>query len=299
MAGIMFGTQKGAVGFLPSKEATEVKDIYIDLPADFDGASSIYYFAVSGSRILFSSNITDIGVWEYNVETRTSTQIYNAGENWQNFQMVGENCLISSNVATGILFFNSYDNQISLIYESGSGWNEFLQVGDNYLIAGRNATGVLFYNHLFNTIEVKYALGNWSILTKVRDNVLIGSNSSIGILVYDVRRKESFESIKDYWYEQLKVSGEENMVFGVAGNKCDLFQEEQVSEEEGKKFAKSIGAVFHLTSCKESIGIDELFEECGKKYLEDNQMINENNKVDDDRKIVLDKKNINKGTDSK
>ena len=48
------------------------------------------------------------------------------------------------------------------------------------------------------------------------------------------------------------------MVFGVAGNKCDLFQEEKVSEEEGKNFAKSIGAIFHLTSCKESIGIDYL-----------------------------------------
>jgi small GTP-binding protein len=103
-------------------------------------------------------------------------------------------------------------------------------------------------------------------------------NASIGILVYDVRRKESFESIKDYWYEQLKLSGEDNMIFGVAGNKCDLFQEEKVSEQEGKKFAESIGAVFHLTSCKESIGIDELFEECGKKYLEVNQMISNNNK---------------------
>ena len=116
-------------------------------------------------------------------------------------------------------------------------------------------------------------------------------NASIGILVYDVRRKESFQSIKDYWYEQLKVSGEENMVFGVAGNKCDLFQEEQVSEDEGKKFAKSIGAIFHLTSCKESIGIDELFEECGKKYLEDNQMINDTNKGKESGNIVLDKNN--------
>ena len=121
-------------------------------------------------------------------------------------------------------------------------------------------------------------------------------NASIGILVYDVRRKESFESIKDYWYEQLKVSGEENMVFGVAGNKCDLFQEEQVSEDERKKFAKSIGAVFHLTSCKESIGIDELFEECGKKYLEDNQMINDTNKGKEGGNIVLDKNN-NKETE--
>ena len=116
-------------------------------------------------------------------------------------------------------------------------------------------------------------------------------NASIGILVYDVRRKESFQSIKDYWYEQLKVSGEENMVFGVAGNKCDLFQEEQVTEDEGKKFAKSIGAIFHLTSCKESIGIDELFEECGKKYLEDNQMINDTNKGKEGGNIVLDKNN--------
>ena len=117
-------------------------------------------------------------------------------------------------------------------------------------------------------------------------------NASIGILVYDIRRKQSFEAIKDYWHEQLKEFGEENMVFGVAGNKCDLFQEEEVSEEEGKKFAKSIGAIFHLTSCKESIGIDELFEECGKKYLEVNNLINENVKENND-KIVIGKNNAN------
>ena len=113
-------------------------------------------------------------------------------------------------------------------------------------------------------------------------------NASIGILVYDIRRKDSFEAIKDYWHEQLKEFGEENMVFGVAGNKCDLFQEEQVSEEEGKKFAKSIGAIFHLTSCKESIGIDELFEECGRKYWEVNNLISDNVKDIKD-KIVLNK----------
>ena len=100
-------------------------------------------------------------------------------------------------------------------------------------------------------------------------------NASIGILVYDIRRKDSFNSIKDYWYEQLKSSGEDNMIFGVAGNKCDLFDKEEVSEKEGKQFAKEIGAVFQLTSCKENIGIDELFMECGKKYLEANKLISE------------------------
>ena len=115
-------------------------------------------------------------------------------------------------------------------------------------------------------------------------------NASIGILVYDIRRRESFESIKDYWYDQLKQSGEENIVLGLAGNKCDLFQEEKVTEEEAKKYAKSIGAVFHLTSCKESIGIDELFEECGKKYLEVNNLIGKSENNEKKEKIVLDKK---------
>ena len=99
-------------------------------------------------------------------------------------------------------------------------------------------------------------------------------NASIGIMVYDIRRKESFESIKDYWYEQLKVSGEDNMVLAIAGNKCDLFIEEKVPEAEAKNFAKEIGAVFRLTSCKDSIGIDDLFKECGEKYLLDNNLIN-------------------------
>ena len=75
------------------------------------------------------------------------------------------------------------------------------------------------------------------------------------ILVYDIKRKSSFESIQNYWYEQFKDSSEENMIIGIAGNKCDLFGEEDVDEEEVKKFAKSIGAAFKLTSCKNAFGL--------------------------------------------
>ena len=119
-------------------------------------------------------------------------------------------------------------------------------------------------------------------------------NASIGILVYDIRRKQSFESIKNYWYDQLKESGEENMILGIAGNKCDLFQEEEVTEEDGKNFAKSIGAVFKLTSCKENIGVDELFQECGKKYLENNNLVKKENKPKDDKVKLQNDTNDNK-----
>ena len=122
-------------------------------------------------------------------------------------------------------------------------------------------------------------------------------NASIGILVYDVRRRATFESIKDYWYDQLKQSGEENIVLGIAGNKCDLFQDEEVTEEEAKKYANSIGAVFHLTSCKESIGIEDLFVECGKKYLEVNNLIGKTEEKKEN--IVLDKKKAINNKDNK
>ena len=69
---------------------------------------------------------------------------------------------------------------------------------------------------------------------------------------------------------------------GIAGNKFDLFSIEEVTEEEGKKFAKEIGAFFFLTSAKESIGIEELFKEVGKKFLD-----LKNNKNEDDDDYVI------------
>ena len=115
-------------------------------------------------------------------------------------------------------------------------------------------------------------------------------NASIGILVYDITRKASFESIRDYWYEQLKTFGEEKMIFDVVGNKTDLFQREEVPENEARNFAKSINAGFHLVSCKDCVGIKDLFEDCGKKYLEDNDLTKEDNTNKKNKnKIVLEK----------
>ena len=124
-------------------------------------------------------------------------------------------------------------------------------------------------------------------------------NAAIGILVYDIRRKDSYDSIKNYWVDQMKESGEENMILGIAGNKCDLFQEEEVPEDEVKKFAQSIGAIFKPTSCKECIGIDELFQECGKKFLENNNLLKINNKEKaNDKPIKLENKKEDKNNNN-
>ena len=73
-------------------------------------------------------------------------------------------------------------------------------------------------------------------------------DAAVAILVYDITRRESFDSIRDYWYGQVQENGSKNIVLGIAGNKCDLYENEAVPEQEAREFADKIGAIFELTS---------------------------------------------------
>ena len=60
------------------------------------------------------------------------------------------------------------------------------------------------------------------------------------------------------------------LVIGLAANKSDLFDREQVSEAEAREYAKEIGAVFKLTSASSGTGIEEIFKSIGYKFLDPN-----------------------------
>ena len=81
----------------------------------------------------------------------------------------------------------------------------------------------------------------------------------ICILVYDITNRESFESIKNYWYNTVIENGMKGVIIGIAGNKCDLYENEEVSEKEGQNYRDSINAYFKLVSAKNNISIDEFF----------------------------------------
>ena len=117
------------------------------------------------------------------------------------------------------------------------------------------------------------------------------------IMVYDVTLKTSFDNLKEYWYREVQELSEKNFVLGIAGNKSDLYEREQVSEKEAREYAKSINAVFGLTSAQNNTGIDQLFEDIGMKFLEPNfqEKIEENNKGKNmETSIKLNKKKIKK-----
>ena len=92
-------------------------------------------------------------------------------------------------------------------------------------------------------------------------------DAKVIIFVYDITNKKSFDEIKNYWYEEVKKINSD-AIFAVVGNKCDLYDKQQVSNNEGEEFAKSINAFFALTTNKSDTGVKELFEHIAKKILD-------------------------------
>lgn len=93
-------------------------------------------------------------------------------------------------------------------------------------------------------------------------------DSFIVILVYDITNRESFEDLKNVWYNDLKKFGEKYTVLAIVGNKSDMFEQEVVNEEEGRKFAEEVNAIFMLVSAKNGDNIVNLFRILANKYLD-------------------------------
>ena len=117
-------------------------------------------------------------------------------------------------------------------------------------------------------------------------------DAAVAILVYDITKKESFENMEKYWYDQLKEFGSKNIILGVAGNKCDMYEKEEVPESEGKQFADKIGAFFEITSAKNNTGIKDLFMNAANKFVDPSYIANSKEDKDQNEEgtVKLDEK---------
>ncbi len=95
-------------------------------------------------------------------------------------------------------------------------------------------------------------------------------DAKVIILVYDITNKPSFETLKNYWYKEIMDNSISDLILAIVGNKSDLYENEQVSDKEGKLFAKEINAIFKSTSALSNRGINSLFTDIAKKCLDPN-----------------------------
>ena len=129
--------------------------------------------------------------------------------------------------------------------------------------------------------QKKIKIGNNSYILDVWDTAgqekfssitkIFVKGAHIVIFVYDITNEETFRKLP-FWVKTVDELLWENSIFGLAANKIDLFAKEKVSNEEGKKYAKDIDAVFWETSAKEDPkGLNEFVLTLVKKVIDNNK----------------------------
>ena len=95
-------------------------------------------------------------------------------------------------------------------------------------------------------------------------------DAKVIILVYDITSSKSFNELENYWYEQIKLNVDNDVILAVVANKSDLYGEQEVESEKAQKFAEQINAIYQSTSAKSDQGISDLFDNIGQKYFNPN-----------------------------
>jgi small GTP-binding protein len=122
-------------------------------------------------------------------------------------------------------------------------------------------------------------------------NKIFIKNSNIILFIYDITNKSSLKELS-FWIKYVETCiGKDSAVYGVIGNKLDLFDKEDeikekgqdfelVNTEEGKKFAEEIGAEFLETSAAQKApGLDNLINKLIGIYINKNLKIGKLKKV--------------------
>ena len=164
--------------------------------------------------------------------------------------------------------------------------------------------GANYSEKIINKNGKEYELNIWDTSGQEKFHALgkhFYKDAYIIILVYDITSQESLEHLKTIWYPDLLKYGEKYTILAVVGNKSELFEGDNLADENyAKDFAKEIGATFHLVSAKSGEGINKLFDtvvdrflspEFDKKYeemmklKEKTKILKEDNNNKDGRKV--------------
>ena len=171
--------------------------------------------------------------------------------------------------------FNNKDDEIRcktiLVGDSGVGKTTIIGRYINKFNPNEKTTiGASFTNKLETIGDKKIIFEIWDTAGQERFrsiNSIFYQDAYICIMVYDITKRKSFDSLKEYWYKAVKEGGIEGIIFHVAGNKIDLFEDEEVERNDVKNYCDNINCDFNFISAIENTYIDDLFKNIGEKFL--------------------------------
>jgi len=88
------------------------------------------------------------------------------------------------------------------------------------------------------------------------------------LVVYDITNVSSFNRAKQ-WVKELQTQGTTRMVIALVGNKTDLGERRALSSSDAEEYADENGILFHETSAKTGVNVQEVFESIAKTLPKD------------------------------
>ena len=195
-----------------------------------------------------------------------------------------------------------------LVGDSGVGKTSIIaRYLDKYKGKENPTIGATFANKLENVDGKEIMFEIWDTAGQERFrsiNSIFYQDAYICIMVYDITKKNSFQNLGSYWYNSVKENGNEEIIFHVAGNKIDLFEEEEVDKTELAEYCESINAEYSLVSATENTYIDDMFKDLAKKFINSDlfqkvKEAKEKEATTESRKLSLEEANYKHGNKKK
>jgi len=125
---------------------------------------------------------------------------------------------------------------------------------------GANITEKIVYLHDTTFQMILWDLAGQSKFQKIRS--LYYNGAQCVIIVFDLTKPDSFENIKN-WYSDVKsnFSNFKDIEIVMCGNKCDLTDEIQISQEKAMSLANELNIGYLETSARIGKNIDKIFND--------------------------------------
>ena len=151
---------------------------------------------------------------------------------------------------------NGEDIKVILVGEPGTGKTSLINVsvGQKFKEISQSTLLSTFVPKTFTKNGKDYVLNIWDTAGQEKYRAMTKifiKNAKIVVFVYAINTQLSFEGLKTYWINTIKDALGEEPIFGMVGNKCDLFMHEEVKESEAKEYAQEKGMDFKLVTAKE------------------------------------------------
>ena len=151
---------------------------------------------------------------------------------------------------------NGEDIKVILVGEPGTGKTSLINVsvGQKFKEISQSTLLSTFVPKTFTKNGKDYILNIWDTAGQEKYRAMTKifiKNAKIVVFVYAINTQASFEGLKTYWVKTITEALGDEPIFGMVGNKYDLFMNEEVKESEAKEYAQEKGMIFKLVTAKE------------------------------------------------